>query len=350
MNGRPPVRRGNRRAGWCAAAVATASLLVLAGHGLAQTYVNPIIAPVAADPSVVRAPDGTFYLVATQDRWPDGQEHRLPIFRSDDLVGWEFVADAFDAPPAWREGDGFLWAPELVRAEEGYRLYYAYSFWDDPNPCIGMASAPEPAGPWTDLGRNVLCSNDIGVPNSLDPFLWADASGEVLIWGSFHGIHAVRLRDHGTRPEGEPVRLADDRFEGAYVIRRDDRYYLFVSSGSCCDGANSGYTTWAGRSQDLWGPYLDSQGRDLRFGGGEVVLYRNDAWVGPGHVAVVQDDGGTDWLVYHAIDPVEPLLPGGATRRPALLDRIDWVEGWPVVHDLAGPSRTEQPAPVVSTP
>src|SRR5699024_5506569 len=30
---------------------------------------NPIVLPVAADPSVVRAPDGTFYLYATADDW-----------------------------------------------------------------------------------------------------------------------------------------------------------------------------------------------------------------------------------------------------------------------------------------
>ena len=40
-------------------------------------------------------------------------------------------------------------------------------------------------------------------------------------------------------------------------------YYLFASTGTCCEGLKSTYQTVVGRSSSLWGPYLDKQGRSL---------------------------------------------------------------------------------------
>jgi arabinan endo-1,5-alpha-L-arabinosidase len=231
-----------------------------------------------------------------------------------------------------------------------YYLYYAYSLWGDPNPCIGLATASHPEGPWQDLGRAVFCSEDIGVRNSIDPFIWHDREKRTMIWGSFHGIYAVELSRDGTKPVGSKTLLADNRFEAPFVHYRDGSYYLFLSSGTCCEGARSTYMTWVGRSEKLLGPYLDTLGRDLRYGGGEVVLFRNDRWIGPGHNTVVTDDAGLDWIIYHAIDPLRPLLPNGATRRPVLIDRIDWVDGWPMVNDGEGPSDTPRPAPTIRIP
>lgn len=322
---------------------------LLAALGAAEgephvTYTNPVVEPVAADPSVIRAPDGDYYLYATQDAW-DGREHYLPMFRSRDLIDWEYLGDAFAWPPSWKRGGGFYWAPEVVRAGDEYRLYYAASLWGDPDPCIGMATAAHPAGPWRDLERPVFCSEDIGVGNSIDPFVWMADEAPVMIWGSFHGIHAVRLTADGRDPDGEPVLLADTRFEAPYVVERDGRYVLFLSAGSCCAGADSTYRLYVGRSDDLLGPYVDADGRDLRDGGGTLLLDATDAWLGPGHNAVARDDAGEDWLVYHAIPRGNPRLSNTATRRPALIDPITWEDGWPRVD---GPSDAPRPAPAVA--
>lgn len=118
------------------------------GAALASTYTNPVIAPVAADPSLIRAADGTWYLYATQDRWDDGVEHYLPIFRSPDLVKWEFVGDVFIFPPRWKS-QGFLWAPDISLVGDTYHLYYSYSTWVTPIP----VSASRPAPRRRDRGR-----------------------------------------------------------------------------------------------------------------------------------------------------------------------------------------------------
>ena len=330
-------------------------LAMLGGYTAAQTatktYTNPVVTLVAADPSVLRAADGTFYLYATQDDWADGQgSHYLPIFKSDDLVNWTFVADALSTPPSWKDDGGFTWAPDISFRDGTYYLYYAASLWGDPNPCIGLATSKNPAGPFTDLGRAVFCSQDVGIENSIDPFVWQGDGVRTLIWGSFHGVYAVNLSEDGTKAVGETVQLADDRFEGAYIVQHDGAYYLFVSAGSCCDGENSTYTLYVGRSENLLGPYQDKEGKSLLGGGGTVVLAANDIWVGPGHNSVVQDDAGTDWLFYHAIPRADPRLSNGVNRRPALLEKITWQNGWPTVNGGVGPSSSPQPVPTISAP
>lgn len=328
------------------------AIVLLAALASAQqeepmSYTNPVVTPVAADPDVIRAPDGTFYLYATQDKW-EGIEHYLPIFRSEDLVSWEYLGDAFPWPPDWKQGGGFYWAPDISRVGDEYRLYYAASLWGDPDPCIGLATAESPEGPWRDLGRPVFCSDEIGVRNSIDAFVWYQDDGTpLMVWGSFHGIWAVELNREGTAPAGDKIQLADSRFEAPYIIERGGRYYLFLSAGSCCAGADSTYQTFVGRADELTGPYLDARGQDLRSGGGTLVLDANDTWVGPGHNTVVQDDAGRDWIVYHAIPRADPRLLNTVNRRPVLIDPIEWVDGWPVVRGGEGPSDRPQPAPVV---
>ena len=330
-------------------ALAAALLVSLASAQQEQdmTYTNPVVTPVAADPSLIRAPDGAFYLYATQDKW-DGVEHYLPIFRSRDLVSWEYLGDVFSWPSDWKVGGGFYWAPDISLVGDEYRLYYAASLWGDPNPCIGLATAEHPEGPWRDLGRPVFCSDEIGVPNSIDPFVWyRDDGTPVMVWGSFHGIYAVELNAEGTEPAGEKTLLADTRFEAPYIVERDGAYYLFLSAGSCCAGADSTYQAFVGRSEELTGPYLDAQGRDLRHGGGTLLLDANETWVGPGHNAIVQDDAGRDWIAYHAIPRADPRLPNTVNRRPTLIDPIEWADGWPVVREGAGPSDVPQAAPAI---
>ena len=345
-------RRASDRSPWRARLLfaSLAALLlatVSAEEPASMSYTNPVVTPVAADPSLIRAPDGTFYLYATQDNW-GGRDHYIPIFRSRDLVSWEYIHDAFVWPVAWKAGGGFLWAPDISFVDGEYRLYYAVSQWGDPNPCIGLATSEGPEGPWRDLGRPVFCSEDIGVLNSIDPFVHHFEEGSsVMVWGSFHGIYAVELSADGTAATGELTLLADTRFEAPYIIERDRYFYLFLSAGSCCAGIDSTYQTFVGRSDTLLGPYLDREGRDLRFGGGTLLLDANETWVGPGHNAVIQDDAGDDWIIYHAIPRADPRLPNGVARRPAMLDRITWEGGWPVVHEGSGPSRDSLTAPII---
>lgn len=339
---------------WAWGLVGLCVILLITGvwalSGSKTVYENPVFEPVLADPSLIRSEDGTFYVYGTEDDWGDGKGSRLiPILRSDDLIEWEVVGDAFTRKPDWKL-EGGLWAPDIVYHEGKYLLYYAFSTWGDEDPGIGVATADDPAGPFEDQGPLFL-SSEIGVTNSIDPMFYVDDGTPYLFWGSFHGIYGIQLSDDGLKTAGEKFPVAGDAFEAPYLVKRDGYYYLFLSLGSCCEGEFSSYHVAVGRSEQIEGPYLDQNGDDLMGSTGTLVLVGDEdaekekRFVGPGHNAIVTDDAGTDWIVYHAIDPEEPRLPAGATRRPLMIDPLVWKDGWPQVEGLL-PRTGEQTGPV----
>lgn len=111
-----------------------------------KVYCNPVLAKSTPDPTVIQAPDGMFYLYATEDI------HNIPIYKSPDLVNWTFVGTAFtDATRPTFEPKAGLWAPDINHIDGKYVLYYAMSRWGGEHTCgIGCAVADSPAGPFTD--------------------------------------------------------------------------------------------------------------------------------------------------------------------------------------------------------
>jgi arabinan endo-1,5-alpha-L-arabinosidase len=133
-------------------------------------------------------------------------------------------------------------------------------------------------------------------------------------------------------------------------VEKDGYYYLFASATNCCNGALTGYSVFVGRSEDPYGPFVDREGVSLLAGevGGTPVLSMNgNRWVGTGHNSVFMDASGQWWTAYHAVDQQDPFFEGapGFTKRPVLLDPIDWIDGWPTVRGGLWASDTRMPAP-----
>ncbi len=322
---------------------------------LDTNYTNPVFEPVIADPSVVRGDDKWFYVVGTEDNWGDGKSnHLLPVIRSKNLMNWEFVKDALPYKPQWKNS-GFLWAPDICKVNGKYHIYYSYSLWGDTNPGVGLAIADTPGGPFTDLGKLFL-SNEVNVPNSIDPFYIEENGKKYLFWGSYstasnQGTYAIELSDDGKSiPDlTKKTKIAAGDFEGVMIHKRNGYYYFFGSKGGCCDGAASTYNVRVGRSENLLGPYKDRDNNLLTTrGSGVFILGSNEIYAGPGHNArIVTDDEGTDWLLYHAILKTNPYISGnsGASKRPLMLDKVNWDNNWPSIAG-SGPSNTQQKGPV----
>ncbi|MEU4243381.1 family 43 glycosylhydrolase [Actinoplanes sp. NPDC026619] len=337
---------------------------VSAANGSA--FVNPVSRSTAdtfADPTVIRGQDGFWYAYATSDPLRSGEAtaHRIPISRSSDLVHWAYVGDALTGPAAPYVAPGAsYWAPDVRYLDGRYVMYYAVTDTtvspDGSDFAIGVAVAPTPTGPWTQQTAPVVAPRPGaggGYLNTIDPAELTAADGtRYLYLGSYYGgISVVRLSVDGLSAVGEPTMVAlDNKYEGAYVVRHDSFYYLFASSANCCAGPATGYSVSVGRSSSPLGPFYDAHGVSLtasRAGGTPVVTQNGNRWIGAGHNGVVTDLQGQDYLVYHAIDRDLPYLdqPYGINRRPMLLDRLDWIDGWPLVRAGAGPSDTPQPAP-----
>jgi len=307
-------------------------IYVLNENEAEKMYQNPVYEPVLADPSIIAADDGYYYAYGTEDAWGDlARTVPIPIVKSSDLIHWEYVGPAFEEKPSWKVS-GDLWAPHIAYYNNQYVLFYSYSRWGDDNPAIGLAVSEIPTGPFLDLGK-LFSSDEIGVANSIDPFLFVENETPYLFWGSFYGTYAVELTDDLKQVVGTPVEIADEQYEAVYIKEKAGEYYFFGSRGSCCDGPNSTYNVGVGKATDLLGPYRDQSDIALTEGGGTLLLTGNDIIAGPGHNALITDKNGEDWLVYHGIVKDEPHLWTGASRRPLFIDRIRWEEGWPTIEN-----------------
>lgn len=286
----------------------------------------------AHDPVIIAAHD-QFYYFSTGN----GISAKV----SPDLLEWTQQPSVFPDTPAWFQQlvpeyqPRNIWAPDIAYFGEQYHLYYSVSSFGDNRSCIGHATrAALNAGAWTDH-EDVFCSNQPGQNqnfNAIDPNIIVDEAGTPwMSFGSFwSGIKMIRLDQNGDRAGDELIDMASrggGSIEAPFIVRRCGFYYLFVSFGNCCQGADSTYNIRVGRSADVLGPYVDKAGTPMMEGGGSLVLEAGGDWVGPGHNAVLMV-GTKAYNVYHAY-----LATNGQSRLR--ISEMVWdAEGWPI---SAGP-------------
>ncbi len=319
-----------------------------------SVYNNPVFEPVLADPTVFQDPKSKlFYAYGTEDHWADGKGSRLvPILESKDLVDWAYVGEAFRTKPTWKDAGG-IWAPDINYINGQYYLYYSYSTWGDKNPGIGLAIADNPKGPFVDHGK-LFSSKEMDVPNSIDPYYYAEKGKSYLFWGSFsdlptQGTYAIALTADGKKVKdySTKTKIAAGDFEAVMIHKKDDYYYFFGSKGSCCEGSKSTYHVMVARSKSLLGPYIDKNGKSiLERGNGSLVIKGSRRYTGPGHNSgVITDKDGNDWILYHAIDVNRGKLNNGTSRRVLMLDNLSWEDGWPTIKNFM-PSVENENKPV----
>ena len=307
-------------------------------------YKNPVFNHDFPDPNLLKGKDGYFYAYATETNWTAdtlGGPYIMPILRSKNLMQWDLVGSVLAKKPTWKAKGG-IWAPDASYYKGKYYVYYSFSTWGDPDPGIGLAIGSKPQGPFTDLGK-VFFSKEIGVANSIDPFIMEDNGNRYLVWGSFHGIFANKVSADGIKLLDEKFQLAGNAYEGAYIYKRGKYFYFFGSTGSCCEGIKSTYAVKVSRATTFFGPYLDRNGKSLLENGGSLLLQGNDGtegFVGPGHNGdIFKDTIGDTWFLYHAFDKQKP------NKRVLMLDKIEWKDDWPYIQH-AQPSFTLQKGPI----
>lgn len=301
---------------------------------ISSDYINPVCPVDGPDPCVNRDADGMFYAYTTDAK----------IFKSEDLVNWIQLDGAFNGVvyPWWLNGGGFA-APCVHYINGKYVMYYSMMIWGgDIENGIGIAVSKTPEGPFSDLGK-MFTSAEIGVLNSIDPCYYYHNDKHYLIWGSFHGgvwIAELTKNAYKINKDVPIVQLAGLIYEGTMIYERDGYFYLFCSKGDCCSGLNSNYQVVVGRSKNLYGPYVDKQGRSMVENHAELIMSSSEDFKGPGHHSeLIVDDEGKTWIVYHAWNVNEP-----EAGRCLMLDEVKWdSEGWPYI-DV--PSRKLKKGPV----
>jgi arabinan endo-1,5-alpha-L-arabinosidase len=341
---------------------------------VAPTYRNPLDlrlpggqnAASCADPSVLAGHTGktrTWYLYCTSDALTATEvgaggslvQHEVPMFTSTDLTHWRYAGDAFPTKPAWVTGD--VWAPDVVVHGGRYLMYFTASNTDlnGGGSAIGVATSASPTGPWSAMDTPVVAPSAFadGTRWNFDPEVIYVGAKTYLYFGSYFGGINVRELDRAgltSDPATETPIAIDNRYEGTFIVRRGGWFYFMGSATNCCNGPLTGYAVFVARSRNPLGPFRDEDGKSIlagRVGGTPLLTQNGNRWVGTGHNAVLTDYSGQQWIVYHAVDRNDPYYANnvGYTKRPALIDPLDWRNGWPVVRGGRGPSATRQPGP-----
>ncbi len=287
------------------------------------------------------AETGCYYIYCT----------RAGCYSSKDLVNWKQVGKVVAAPPKeaseWT-GSTDIWAPDIVKVGDEYRLYCSNSKWGVRQSCIFVAVADNAEGPFIPRGCVLKTTEEMPV-NAIDANIITDVkTGDMyMLYGSFWGGCYMLLLDKstglaaeggiGTRVAHRPKWMSA-AIEGPYMIYNPDTeyYYLFVSYGSL----KSDYNIRVGRSKNIKGPFVDFNGKDLTDisdSDNSVGLllncgYRwNDgkAYMGPGHNSVLHAADGSWYMVYHIREHNFTKMPEPSKLQ---IRKMYWMEnGWPVL-------------------
>ncbi|MCR4903855.1 MAG: arabinan endo-1,5-alpha-L-arabinosidase [Butyrivibrio sp.] len=271
-------------------------------------------------------------------------------FESEDLVNWKVlgkVAEVLPEASEWTGGTD-IWAPDIVKVNDEYRLYCSNSTWGVQQSCIFLAVSDKAEGPFKPKAAVLKTSDKLPV-NGIDANIITDAdTGDMyMLYGSFWGGAYVLKLDKETGLAAEegvghcvckrPSWLST-AVEGPYMIynKENGYYYLFVSYGSL----KTDYNIRVGRSKSILGPFVDMNGRcmtdepDDKSDIGYLLMAgytwnEGKAYMAPGHNSVLQDVDGKAYIVYHIREKRFNQDPGPSQMQ---IRQIFWTkEGWPVV-------------------
>ncbi|MPQ99980.1 family 43 glycosylhydrolase [Modestobacter sp. I12A-02628] len=323
-------------------AVALSLGLVLTGASPAHALTGDFR---AHDPTIVQS-GSCWYAFSTGDEY-GYRNGNVQIRRScGGLTGsWSLIGSVFPTVPGWITSylgatPPNLWAPDVNLVNGVWHLYYSGSKFGTNSSVIGLATATNIEGPWTDRGE-VLRSGSGNNYNAIDPEIAYTISNgartaEWMVFGSFwDGIKMRRVDTATGKLSGADTRTyslasrGGGAIEAGSIAWRNGFYYLFVSFDRCCAGSDSTYRTMVGRSTSITGPYVDRNGVAMMSGGGTQLLSSSGNVRGPGGGDVTLD-GTTYRLAHHYYD-----TNLGGDWRMQIRD-LSWSsDGWPT----AGASR-----------
>lgn len=268
------------------------------------------------DTVVILGGDGNYYLTGSSgdDIWDhnDGVE----LWRSADLQTWDYVGLvwSFERDATWQKAWRFhhkpvraLWAPELHYIKR-LKNYFITLSMPPGGRGILRSTTGRPEGPYV----NAL-ADDASLPGDIDASLFEDDDGTVyLVYG---GGWIARMKDDLSALAEEPRKpellhpdmdprhhaetcpprrnCADIGREGAYLFRKDGKYYL-----TAADTYEGRYSSLVAIADSIYGPY-DHRHEAVPTGGGTNYF---------------QDKTGRWWCGYFGNDDQAPFR-----ERPALV-------------------------------
>lgn len=273
---------------------------------------------------------------------------------STDRRTWSVKRDGLlKSIPAWTHDSvpGFerhVWAPDVIRWRNRWWMAYSCSTFGKNTSAIGLLSASTLASAdWQDEGCLVASKGRRDNWNAIDPAFVVDRNDSLwMAWGSFwDGIQMAPLGmcDGRLQLAGYPRTIARryyrnapeelenptsryagvNAIEAPFILHHDGYYYLFVSWDYCCRGEKSTYRVVVGRSKEVYGPYVDREGRPMYAGGGTPVIAGDGTnFEAAGHCAAYHFPDGDTFVCHGYSIPLHG-------QSILVQRRMVWEDGWP---------------------
>jgi beta-xylosidase len=298
---------------------------------------NPVIPGFHPDPSVCRVGNEYFLVTSTFTYFPG-----VPIFRSTNLVDWTQIGNVLDRraqldlrstqgntslgvfAPTLRHHDGRFWMITTVCTHDGGLQNF-------------FVTAENPAGSWSDP----VVVDVFGI----DPDLAWDDDGNCWVHTALGAISRCRIDDRtGAVLDGPVTTWSGTGLqypEAPHLLRRGEHWYLLIAEG----GTERGHAVSIARGPSPIGPWESCPYNP-------IISHRStDRPIqNTGHSDLVEAPDGSWWMVLLG------TRPGGVTPRFQVLGRetllapVEWIDGWPVVGDLALDMDTRPPGAQSLTP
>ena len=330
-------------------------------------YQNPLISErPTADPTIWDGGNGYYYLWYTENV---NSNAIIPLYRSKDLITWQTAGSILSQgarDEIQRLGDALesvthnCWAPEIIKIGNKWNLYLSLNKY-----YMMVFTSTSPTGNFSFekvlIDENTkVGNNQIGLSGNIDPCVRKDEDGKLwMFWGSMNGIWRVELSSDGLNLADNATRThvagsnwndtgsRNNIFEGAYLYKRKNWWYLFVSSGNYA----SNYRLRVGRSATLSGDFKDindisltraqnasSDGNGILTVGGvtnfaPILLegkYQSQAFYAPGHNGpIFEDVDGRTFMFFHAKLTSEGDAQNNGYRRLCINEILWDSDDWP---------------------
>jgi beta-xylosidase len=304
-------------------------------------FPNPLHRCATADPGIHRVGTETWYSYATGGRPDRGV---FPIRKTtDNRRTWTRAGHIFPAGqvPSWTTDHGFTpryWAPQVTTVGGRYVAYYSAR--GGLFIAIGVATAENPDGPWTDHGP-IIRGAGFSV---IDPYFFRDPrdSKNYLLFKynvnprqpTWIVIRELTADGLGPLPDStdQPLIRNDRDWEGQVVESpamefRNDKYFLFYSGNRfrSKEEEPSRYAVGVARSDRATGGFDKNPDNPILHGDGRFK--------DPGGQDVVRGPNPDEWIMFYHADPLFAPFDGGRARF-LMMDTIKWDgDGWPHVND-----------------
>ena len=264
---------------------------------------NPVGITNIGDPFVLKH-EGKYYMYATS--FIEG----FYCWTSEDLINWSSPVLAYKVS---NRSFGYcdFWAPEVVYHNHQFIMHYSARQKETNSLKIGVAVSDSPLGPFVDVYDNkpmfdfgyAAIDGHVFIDEDNTAYFYfdKDCSEHVFEGRNESHIYVAKLDSTLTKLITEPTFImkpeqdwetvtGDWRWnEGAFVLKRNHRYYLMFSAGFY---AASSYSIGYAVSDSPTGPFKKAVENP--------ILKSTNLVSGPGHNSVTVGNDGKMYCVYHA--------------------------------------------------